>query len=187
MGNKNMKKIKIEGFTNSSNSQLKELNENLKKISLSKNEKSSSNEEEKNLKIVKKHNKESQDAKLIDECLSKHFFFSSLEKQARSEIIREMSQCFALKGTIIFKQGDIGNYYYIISEGTVELIINGEKKKEIQKGENFGELALIYDVPRSGTIKTLSDCYFWIMEKRNFKKIVAHITHITFEENKFLK
>ena len=40
MGNKNMKKIKIEGFTNSSNSQLKELNENLKKISLSKNEKS---------------------------------------------------------------------------------------------------------------------------------------------------
>ena len=75
MGNKNMKKIKIEGFTNSSNSQLNELNENLKKISLSKNEKSSSNEEEKNLKIVKKHNKESQDAKLIDECLSKHFFF----------------------------------------------------------------------------------------------------------------
>ncbi len=184
MGNKNMKKIKIEGFPNSSNSHINELNENLKKISLSKNEKSSSNEEEKNLKIVKKHNKESQDAKLIDECLSKHFFFSSLEKQARSEIIREMSQCFALKGTIIFKQGDIGNYYYIISEGTVELIINGEKKKEIQKGENFGELALIYDVPRSGTIKTLSDCYFWIMEKRNFKKIVAHITHITFEENK---
>ena len=136
------------------------------------------------IKIVKKHNKESQDAKLIDECLAKHFFFSSLEKQARSEIIREMSQCFALKGTTIFKQGDIGNYYYILSEGSVELIINGQKKKEIKKGENFGELALIYDVPRSGTIKTLSDCYMWIMEKRNFKKIVSHITHITFEENK---
>ena len=74
-----------------------------------------------------------------------------------------MSQCYALKGTTIFKQGDIGYYYYIISEGSVELIINGEKKKEIKKGENFGELALIYDVPRSGTIKTLSDCYFWIM------------------------
>ena len=50
------------------------------------------------------------------------FFFSSLVKHARSEIIRELSQCFALKGTTIFKQGDIGNYYYILSEGSVELI-----------------------------------------------------------------
>ena len=129
MGNKSIKKIKTEGFPNTSNSHINELNENLKKISLSQNEKSLSIEEEKNIKIVKKHNKESEDGKLIDECLSKHFFFSSLEKQARSEIIREMSQCYALKGTTIFKQGDIGYYYYIISEGSVELIINGEKKK----------------------------------------------------------
>ena len=134
MGNKSIKKIKTEGFPNTSNSHINELNENLKKISLSQNEKSLSNEEEKNIKIVKKHNKESEDGKLIDECLSKHFFFSSLEKQARSEIIREMSQCSIQKNKIIFKQGgDIGNYYYIISEGTVELIINGEKKMKFKK------------------------------------------------------
>ena len=181
MGNKNIKKIKIE---NSPNSNISKLTESLKKIILTEKEKTPQNEEEKNIKITKKHNKENQDSKLIDTCLSKHFFFSCLEKQARSEIIREMSQCSIQKNKIIFKQGDIGNYYYIISEGSVELTINGEKKKEIKKGENFGELALIYDIPRTGTIKTLSDCVMWIMEKRNFKKIVSHITHITFEENK---
>ena len=181
MGNKNIKKINIE---NSPNSNISKLTESLKKIILTEKEKTAQNEEEKIIKITKKHNKESEDSKLIDTCLSKHFFFSCLEKQARSEIIREMSQCSIPKDKIIFKQGDIGNYYYIISEGSVELIINGEKKKEIKKGENFGELALIYDVPRSGTIKTLSDCYMWIMEKRNFKKIVSHITHICFEESK---
>ena len=180
MGNKNIKKIKIE---NSPSQSITKLTESLKKISLLEKEKNVSNEEEKIIKIIKKHNKENKDSKLIDQCLSNHFFFSCLEKQARAEIIREMSQCQIPKNTIIFKQGDIGNYYYIISEGSVELTINNEKKKEIKKGENFGELALIYDIPRTGTIKTLSDCLMWIMEKRNFKKIVNHITHITFEEN----
>ena len=184
MGNKNINRVKTEGFPTKSKEESNNISEKIEKLSLSERDKTAQNNEEKVIKIVKKHNKENQDAKLIDECLAKHFFFCSLEKQARSEIIRELSQCFALKGTIIFKQGDIGNYYYIISEGRVELIINGERKKEIKKGENFGELALIYDVPRSGTIKTLTDCYMWIMEKRNFKKIVSHITHITFEQNK---
>ena len=83
MGNKNMKKIKIEGFTNSSNSQLKELNENIKKISISNTDKNTQNEEEKVIKIVKKHNKENQDAKLIDECLAKHFFFFFIRKTSK--------------------------------------------------------------------------------------------------------
>ena len=130
MGNKNIKKINIE---NSPNSNISKLTESLKKIILTEKEKTPQNEEEKNIKITKKHNKENQDSKLIDTCLSKHFFFSCLEKQARSEIIREMSQCSIQKNKIIFKQGDIGNYYYIISEGSVELTINGEKKKKLKK------------------------------------------------------
>ena len=38
MGNKSIKKIKTEGFPNTSNSHINELNENLKKISLSQND-----------------------------------------------------------------------------------------------------------------------------------------------------
>ena len=61
-------------------------------------------------------------------------------------------------------------------------------KKEIKKGENFGELALNYDVPSWGTIKTLTDCYMWIMEKRNFKKklyLILLILHLKKIKNFF--
>jgi hypothetical protein len=66
MGNKNIKKIKIE---NSPNSNISKLTESLKKIILTEKEKTPQNEEEKNIKITKKHNKENQDSKLIDTCL----------------------------------------------------------------------------------------------------------------------
>ena len=86
----------------------------------------STNESE-NFKMIKKHNKECDDALLIDESLINHFFLRSLEKQARTEIIKEMSLCLVKKGTILFHQGGFGNYFYILKEGALDLLINGDK------------------------------------------------------------
>ncbi len=83
MGNKNIKKVKTEGFPNPSQSPINQLNESIKKISLSNTDKNTQSDEEKVIRIVKKHNKESQDAKLIDECLAKHFFFFVIRKTSK--------------------------------------------------------------------------------------------------------
>lgn len=59
-----------------------------------------------------------------------------------------------------------------------------EKKKGIlEKGNYFGDKALLYGTHRECTVRTTDDCYVWIMEKKNFKKVVEHILHITFEDN----
>jgi hypothetical protein len=42
-----------------------------------------------------------------------------LERQARKEIIREMSLVSVKENTFIFKQDGIGSYFYILKEGTV--------------------------------------------------------------------
>lgn len=41
----------------------------------------------------------------------------------------------------------------------------------------------MYGTHRECTVRTTDDCYVWIMEKKNFKKVVEHILHITFEDN----
>ena len=58
------------------------------------------------MKLLNKHNKECKDSGLIDECLINHCFLRSLEKQARQEIIKEMSLFFVKSNVEIFKQGD---------------------------------------------------------------------------------
>lgn len=136
------------------------------------------------LKFVKKHNREFEDSQLIETCLMNNSFMQSLDKQARSEIVKQMSLCFVQKDTVIFKQGMMGSYFYILKQGTVELLINEKVLKNLNEGENFGELALLYGAPRSGTIIAKTDCFIWVMERKNFRKIVAHITYTNYEENK---
>ena len=138
--------------------------------------------------IIKMHNKERNDEKLINDCLMSHFFMQYLNEQARNAIIEEMSLIQVDKNNYIFKQGAIGNYFYILKSGTAHLIIDNKLIKVLRIGESFGELALLHDAPRSGSIKAISDCLLYILERKNFRKIVEHITKINYEENlKFLE
>ena len=135
------------------------------------------------LKIIQKHNRNNQDEELISNCLKKHFFMKDLDKEARKEIIREMSLVSVDENKYLFKQGGIGNYFYILKEGSIELISRNETKN-IKIGESFGELALLHLANRSSSAKTLSESFLWVLERKNFRKIVDHITKMNYEENK---
>lgn len=75
----------------------------------------------------------------------------------------------------VFKQGDLASAFFIIAEGKVQLEINGEKKKILQKGDYFGELALIYMAPRSASIKTLVNSQFWCITRTAFREAVEDL------------
>lgn len=61
------------------------------------------------------------------------------------------------KGEVIFRQGDAGNSFFKILEGSVQVIANygeaGERELTVlNPGEFFGEMAVIETYPRSNTI-----------------------------------
>lgn len=87
------------------------------------------------LEIFKKNNHDDSDHELIEKCLLNHFFMRSLERQARNEIIKEMTLCKVKPNEAIFKQGTIGNFFYIIKEGDVDLLIDEKKIKTLKSGE----------------------------------------------------
>jgi len=43
----------------------------------------------------------------------------------------------------------------------------------IEKGGSFGELALLYFAPRAATIKATADAVVWVVDRKNFKQILA--------------
>ena len=176
MGNKNISQIKIENYPEKQNDLI------ISNLTPDK-DKEAVNMEKQNMKLLNKHNKECKDSGLIDECLISHCFLRALEKQARQEIIKEMSLFFVKSNIEIFKQGDPAGCFYILRQGTCDIIINGEKKEILQKGNYFGDTAILYGTNREYTVKTSTDCYVWIMEKKNFKKVIEHILHITYEDN----
>lgn len=63
-----------------------------------------------------------------------------------------------LASETIIKEGDEGNYFYVLDAGEVEVSKEGKFLTNICEGGSFGELALIYGTPRAATVKVSAFC-----------------------------
>lgn len=79
-------------------------------------------------------------------------------------------------GEYVFKQNDKATCFFVIEKGTVEVSIGEVKKKELTNGDNFGELALLYNAPRSASIRCQDQCLFWVLERKAFKQVRGFVT-----------
>ena len=78
----------------------------------------------------------------------------------------------------VFRQGDPGERFYVIVRGTVEVLRNTPKGDDqhiatLWDGDCFGEVALVRDVPRNATIKTVTECQFLTLHRKPFLELVA--------------
>ena len=111
-----------------------------------------------------------------------------LNDQARNEIIVNMSLYKITAGTTLFVQGAMGNFWYIVHEGNLEFFVDNVLTKNLKIGDSFGEVALMNNVPRNGTVKAVTDCQLWALKKEVFYKIRDFLFAYTFKENmEFLK
>ena len=158
------------------------------KIAIVAKNKNNTNEELKVMELIQEKNKNKIDYDLIYESIGKHFFMQKLNDQARNEIIVNMSLYKINAGTILFTQGSIGNFWYIVHEGNLEFYVDEQLKKSLKVGDSFGEVALMNNVPRNGTVKAVTDCELWALKKEVFYKIRDFLFALNFKENmEFLK
>jgi CRP-like cAMP-binding protein len=83
----------------------------------------------------------------------------------------------ASPGEIIFSEGAMGNpLMYVIKEGSVEIsITRGERKvvlSTLERGQFFGEMALLSTEPRSATAKALTYCEFQVIEGDALERLI---------------
>ena len=65
-------------------------------------------------------------------------------------------------GDRIFNEGDLGTTMYIVQSGVVRLFrsVDGERRQhgEMEKGDFFGEMSILEDMPRTASAKVLETC-----------------------------
>ncbi len=79
-------------------------------------------------------------------------------------------------GTALFQEGDRGEEMYIIQSGKVKISkrIRGVEKTlaTLEKGEFFGEMAILNDKPRSATAETIEDCDMLVIDRKTFDALI---------------
>lgn len=89
-----------------------------------------------------------------------------------------MQQINKKEGDIIIKQGDEGDYFYVVVSGrcavTRETPLNkdGIKLAELRIGDTFGEEALISEAKRNATVKMLTDGSLMRLSKEEFQTLL---------------
>ena len=126
-------------------------------------------------RVIKKT--DSQKLKIKERCLTS-FLFNNFDDQEISTIVDSLEEKHYKKDDYIIKQGDNGDYVYIIEKGELicEKVFNkGDPPtylKTYKEGELFGELALLYNAPRAATIYAKTDCVLWALDRLTFNSIV---------------
>jgi predicted MFS family arabinose efflux permease len=71
-------------------------------------------------------------------------------------------------GREVFRQGELGDRFYIVAEGEAEIVSDGRVVAVTGSGGYFGEIALLRDVPRTATVRAKSELRLLALERDDF-------------------
>ena len=78
-------------------------------------------------------------------------------------------------GDRIVSQGEVGEAFYVIAEGTVAVTVDEVPRRELGAGDFFGEIALLHDVPRTATVTAVDAVDTLVVDREQFlDSIGAH-------------
>ncbi len=76
-------------------------------------------------------------------------------------------------GTAVVVQGDVGEHYFLIVDGTLSVVRDGKTVNSLGAGQSFGEIALLRDVPRTSTVAATSDVELLMIARDDFLEAVT--------------
>lgn len=108
----------------------------------------------------------------LNESVMKNFLFNQLDDDSLRTILFALEEKKIPENTEIIKQGDEGDFFYVVEKGTVDYLVNGKVVNTSTDGSSFGELALMYNSPRAATVIAKTDCILWALDRMTFRRIL---------------
>jgi len=118
-----------------------------------------------------------------------NFLFEGIDIKQRKAVIRALTERPVQAGEYVIRQGDHGDFFYIIDSGRFGVYVrqdnrtssseglDGEEKVVFEGSGSFGELALMYDQPRAATVKALTNGMLWALDRKTFRRIIVYSSY----------
>jgi len=107
-----------------------------------------------------------------DTFLAKVPLLSNMDAYERSQIADALKIESVVDGHVIFKEGDVGDKFYMIEEGAAAATKGGNQVMAYSTGDYFGELALLRNQPRAATISAKGATKLLSIDSRSFKRLL---------------
>jgi len=94
--------------------------------------------------------------------------FSPLGPPALESLARELTPQDVVAGEAVIREGEPGHHFYVMSSGELEVSSQGQRLRLLGRGDGFGEIALLLDVPRTADVVAVSDSRLYALGKEAF-------------------
>jgi len=103
------------------------------------------------------------------------------EQEQENQLFNRFARKFS-RGDIIFHEGDQGEEMFIIHSGKVKISKRvGDVQKTLailDKGEFFGEMAILNNKPRSATVEVIEEGHLLVIERKTFETMIRNNVEI---------
>ena len=131
--------------------------------------------------------KSAQITSILTNIVQNNILFRNYQADQHAAIVEGFEHIDVSLGEVLIRQGDPGEYFYIIESGEVDIHMEsaGFKIKvgrTLTTGDYFGELALMYNTPRAATVVCTVPGVLWRMSRQTYRTIVTQHSKNTAKE-----
>lgn len=112
--------------------------------------------------------------------------FESLDNEAAGELCELLESIDRKSGEVLFRAGDEGDAMYLIEEGKVRICVRAKDGHEVtltelERGDFFGEMALLDSKPRSADAVVAEDARLAVLSRDHFLSFVRTNPNVALE------
>jgi MFS family permease len=94
--------------------------------------------------------------------------FKPLPQPVLESLAQALAPVQVEPGREVFRQGELGDRFYIVGKGEVEIVADGRVVAVTGPGGYFGEISLLRDVPRTATVRAKTEVELRALEREDF-------------------
>ncbi len=110
----------------------------------------------------------------IRDLLQKVKYFENFTELELRQLIEIGHRQRLEKSRVLFNEGELGDTFYIILSGSVEIFVAKINKHlaNLKAGDFFGELALLLGIPRTASVRALEPTILFVINRQGFEKLL---------------
>ena len=112
------------------------------------------------------------------ELLKRVPLFQSLAKRELEQVAQIADELDLREGKELTTEGAPGREFFVLLEGTAEVLKGGRKIRTMSDGDFFGEISLIKNTPRTATVRALTPLHVLVVTERSFKRLLRESPEI---------
>jgi CRP/FNR family transcriptional regulator, cyclic AMP receptor protein len=105
--------------------------------------------------------------------------FSKLNKKGLEDVAHIADELDLPQGKVMAVEGDRGREFFVLLDGEADVTKGDRSINRLQKGDFFGEIALVTHMPRTASVTATSDVRVLVITERDFAALLKRAPEVS--------